>query len=362
MNKLALGLMSGTSADGLTVCAVRVHPFEIVHFKNYPYSRALHTKLLNAYQLKAPALSALHYELGLLYAKTVSRFLKEFHLSTKDIAVIGSHGQTILHAPHDNLPHTLQLGEPSFLAEKIGVPIVSDFRARDIALGGEGAPLMPFFDTYIWGKGTPKILLNIGGIANFTLVGKGQATLGFDVGPGNTLMDLCAQKFLHKPFDKNGAKAAKGTPNKSLVKKLLTQKFFKKRPPKSLDKNAFGNDYLMKFFGPLQKYRVEDLLATLTYFTAAAVADQITRFVPRQAQQEIVVSGGGSYNKTLVTFLQELLPHIKITTSAAYGIDPQAKEAAAFALFAWLALHKKINHCARATGARKNSILGKITL
>ena len=354
--------MSGTSADGLTVCAVRVHPFKIVHFKNYPYSHALQKKLLTAYQLKALELSALHYELGALYAKIVLRFLKEFHLSANKIAVIGSHGQTILHAPHAKIPHTLQLAEPSFLAEEIGVPVVSDFRARDMVLGGEGAPLMPFFDTYIWGKGSPKILLNIGGISNISLVGKGIKTFGFDVGPGNTLIDLCAQEFLHKSFDKDGAVAAKGTPNKTLVKKLLAQKFFKQNPPKSLDKNNFGRAYLTQFFGPLKKYPAADLLASLTYFTAAAVADQIIRFVPRQAQQEIVVSGGGCYNKTLLNFLQELLPHIKITTSADYGIDPQAKEAAAFALFAWLALHKKTNHCAQATGARKNSILGKITL
>ena len=362
MSKFSLGLMSGTSADGLTVCAVRVHPFKLLHFKNYPYPPALQQKLLTAYQLNANALSALHYELGALYAKTVTRFLKEFHLSGKNCEAIGSHGQTVLHAPHAKIPHTLQLAEPSFLAQAVGVPVVSDFRARDIALGGEGAPLMPFFDTYIWGQGTPKILLNIGGISNFSVVGKGIKTLGFDAGPGNTLIDLCTQQLLHKPFDKNGATAAKGTPDKTLVKKLLAQKFFKQKPPKSLDKNAFGQDYLTRFFGPLEKHRAPDLLATLTYFTAAAVADQLTRFVPRSQQKEIIISGGGSYNKTLVKFLQEKLPHIKITTSLSYGIDPQAKEAAAFALFAWLALHKKINHCARATGAKKDAILGKITL
>ena len=362
MTKFALGLMSGTSADGLTVCAVRTQPFKVLHFQNYPYSPALQQKLLTAYQLRADALSALNYELGALYAKTVLRFLKEFHLSANDCSVIGSHGQTILHAPRAKVPHTLQLAEPAFLAEAVGVPVVSDFRARDIALGGEGAPLMPFFDNYILGKGKPKILLNIGGISNISLVGKGQPVLGFDVGPGNTLMDLCAQQLLHKPFDKNGAVAAKGNPDKVLVKHLLTQKFFHQRPPKSLDKNAFGKDYLLHHFGSLKKCRTADLLATLTYFTAAAVADQITRFVPQRAQQEIVVSGGGCYNKTLLTFLQEILPHIQITTSNDYGIHPQAKEAAAFALFAWLAIHKKINHCSQATGATKNAILGKITL
>ena len=146
MTKLALGLMSGTSADGLTVCAVHIHPFKIIHFKNYSYPKKLQSRLLNAYQLNAAPLSELNYELGALYAKLVKRFLKEFKLSANSIEVIGSHGQTVLHAPHATTPHTLQIAEPGFLAAQLGVPVVSDFRAKDIALGGQGAPLVPFFD------------------------------------------------------------------------------------------------------------------------------------------------------------------------------------------------------------------------
>lgn len=362
MTKLALGLMSGTSADGLTVSAVQVRPFKIIHFKNYPYPPALQQKLLNARRLSADELSALDYALGALYAKTVRRFLKEFHLTAQQIEVIGSHGQTVLHAPKATTPHTLQIAEPSFLAVQLGVPVVSDFRAKDVALGGQGAPLIPFFDEYIWGKKGPKILLNIGGISNLSLVGKNRKTLGFDVGPGNTLMDLCAQRLLQKPFDTNGSTAAQGTPDKALVAQLIRQPFFAKRPPKSLDKNEFGPTYLSRHFAPFTRKRTADILATVTYFTAAAVADQITRFIQKADQREIVVSGGGAYNQTLLSFLRELLPQTKITTSADYGIDPQAKESAAFALFAWQALHGKVNHCARATGARKQTVLGKITL
>ena len=362
MTKLALGLMSGTSADGLTVCAVQVRPFKIVHFKNYPYPVSLQRTLLNARQLGAEKLSQLNMELGVLYAKTVKRFLRDFHLSPTQISVIGSHGQTVLHAPHAKIPHTLQIGEPGFLAAQTGVPVVSDFRTKDMALGGQGAPLVPFFDEYIWGKKTPKLVLNIGGISNISLVGKSVRTQGFDVGPGNTLIDLAAQKLLQKPFDKNGATAAKGVPNKTLGARLLKQPFFRQKPPKSLDKNDFGPAYLARYFGPLDKKHTADILATVTYFTAAAVADQITRFISSGARCELIVCGGGSYNKTLVKYLRELLPNLRITTSGAYGIDPQAKEAAAFALFAWLALHRQINHCPRATGARRATILGKITL
>ncbi len=359
MNKLVLGLMSGTSADGLTVCAITPRPFKIVHFKNYPYEKKFQHRLLNAFKLTAPQLSALHYEIGTRYAKTVQTFLKQFHVSPAQIAAVGMHGQTVYHGPHDKVPNTLQLGEPSFLAAALGCPIVSDFRALDIALGGEGAPLMPFFDQYIWGTKTPRMLLNIGGISNLSVVGKNINTVGFDCGPGNTLIDLATQQLFNKPFDKNGAFAAHVTPNIHWVHQLLKQKFFLQKPPKSLDKNAFGTAYLKKYF-PHQNPYV--LLSTLTYFTAAAIAQAITRFVPVQAQKELIISGGGCYNKTLVKFLQELLPHVAVKTSLAYGIDPQAKEAAAFALFAWLNIKRRPNHCARATGARKNAVLGKVTV
>ncbi len=362
MAKFALGLMSGTSADGLTVCAVSLRPFKVLHFKNYAYPPALQQKLLNAFSLRAPELSALHFELGRLYALTVRKFLKTFHLSSRDLLVIGSHGQTVYHGPHDTIPNTLQIGEPSFLATAFGKPVVSDFRPADIALGGEGAPLIPFFDEYIWGRSAPKILLNVGGISNFSVVGKGLKTFGFDAGPGNTLIDLAAQQLLHKPFDKNGQTAAKGTPDKTLVRRLLRQKYFVQKPPKSLDKNAFGTTYLQKYF-PFNRFAcAADCLATLTYFTAAAVAQAVTDFVPASCQKELVVSGGGCYNKTLLVYLQELLPHLKITTTLSYGIDPQAKESAAFTLLAWLALNKRPNHCPRATGAVRTAILGKISL
>lgn len=218
---------------------------------------------------------------------------------------------------------------------------------------------MPFFDAYVFGKKSPKMLLNIGGISNLSIVGKNIQTMGFDCGPGNTLIDLACQTYFNKPFDKDGALACQGKPNKRLVNKLLRQQFFNRKPPKSLDKNTFGLAYLKRYF---PKGNPCDLLATLTYFTAAAIAQSIVRFVPKKAQKEIVISGGGCYNKMLLRFLHELLPHIKISISSVYAMDPQAKEAAAFALFAWLNLKRKINHCAHATGANKNAILGKVTL
>lgn len=352
--------MSGTSADGLTVCAVTVRPFKIRHFKNYPYPPALQKELLNAFDLKAPALSSLHFKLGQLYATTVRKFLKEFRLTPSQITVIGSHGQTVYHGPQDKTPNTLQIGEPSFLAAELGVPVVSDFRPKDIALGGEGAPLIPFFDEYVWGQKSPKILLNVGGISNFSVVGKNVKTFGFDCGPGNTLLDLACRQRLHKPYDKNGQNAARGIPDKKRADALLKQNYFTRKPPKSLDKNAFGADYLARFFDGLEN--IPDLLATLTWFTAAAVSKAVRDFVPARAQKEIVVSGGGAYNKTLLRYLKEQNPALTISTALAYGVHPQAKEAAAFAVMAAEALARRTNHCARATGAKQNAVLGKITL
>lgn len=358
---IVLGLMSGTSCDGLTVCAARTEPFQIVAFKNYPYPAALRKKLLHAVNLRAPELSALHFELGKIYAQKVKLFLKQTGLKTADILCAGMHGQTVYHGPQDKTPNTLQIAEPSFLAELLGAPVVSHFRERDIALGGQGAPLIPFFDECVFGKSSPKILLNLGGIANISVVGKNVKTFGFDCGPANTLMDLACEKFLNKPFDKNGALAAKGSPDIPLARQLLRQKYFLQKPPKSLDKNDFGPAYLDKYFPAFGPARVNDLLATLSYFTAACAADAIKRFVPAKQRKQIIVSGGGAYNKTLLQNLR-LLTGLPVVTSAQAGIDPQAKEAAAFALMAWLAVQGKTNHCARATGARKNAVLGQITL
>ena len=356
---LVLGLMSGTSCDGLTVCAIRPEPFQILAFKNYVYPAALRSRLLHAKDLRAPELSALHFELGRLYAQKVKLFLKQNGWKPADVLCAGCHGQTVYHGPADKVPNTLQIAEPAFLADLLGRPVVSRFREKDIVLGGQGAPLIPFFDEYIFGKGAPKILLNLGGIANISVVGKKVKTFGFDCGPANTLMDLACVRFARRPFDKNGALAARGRADEALVKKLLAQKYFRQKPPKSLDKNEFGENYLNRWFSRIKN--PADLLATLNLFTASCVTDALENFVPAPLRRQIIVSGGGAYNKTLLENLKRLTG-LPVITSARAGIDPQAKEAAAFALMAWLALRGKTNHCARATGARKNGILGSITL
>ncbi len=357
---IALGLMSGTSCDGLTLAAVQLKPFAILAFENYVYPAALQERLLDARQLRAPQLAALHFELGRLYAQKTKQFLQKYKISADKLLCAGMHGQTVYHGPNDPVPNTLQLAEPSFLAELLGCPVVSNFRERDIALGGQGAPLMPGFDEFLFGRGPAKILLNLGGIANLSVVGKNSKTYGFDCGPANTLMDLACRRYLHQPYDKNGTRAARGTPDKQLVARLIKQKFFAKKPPKSLDKNMFAEDYLQRYFTAFGPVHINDLLATLNYFTAAAVALAIKKFVPVCQQKEIIVSGGGAFNQTLLRHLHELIG-LPVVTTEKYGLPPQAKEAAAFAWFAARAVQGKTNHCPGATGARQQAVLGRIT-
>ncbi len=361
MSNVALGLMSGTSADGLTLCAVRVQPFKALCFKNYAYPAALRQKLLNAYRLRAPELSKLHFALGKLYAQKAKAFLRAAKISPKQIYVIGSHGQTVYHGPQDKTPNTLQIGEPSFLAYALNAPVVSDFRPQDMALGGQGAPLVPFFDAFLWGQKSPRVLLNVGGISNVTAAGRGVTTDGFDAGPGNTLMDLACQHFLRLPFDKNGTRAAKGRADEALVHRLLKQPFFRRKPPKSLDKNAFGETYLNTHFAAYGPERINDLLATLNLFTAAAVTRAL-EFLPAACRARIWVSGGGAFNNTLLANLRRLNPAAQVRSTQEAGLHPLAKESAAFAVMAYEALHRRANHCPRATGARRAAVLGKITL
>ncbi|ACC99077.1 Putative chaperone [Elusimicrobium minutum Pei191] len=354
--------MSGTSADGLTITLVNNKPFRTLRTKTYKYPAKLQQKILTARDFNASQISELSFELGKQYANSVKKFLKETKKDIKDIFVVGSHGQTITHNPCAKTPNTLQIGEPAFMSA-MGLKVVYNFRVKDMVLGGQGAPLVPFFDQYIFGKSEPKILLNIGGIANLSVTGKGVKTFGFDTGPGNSLMDTVMQSAAHKSFDRNGAVAAKGKANEKIIKKILKHKYFSKAPPKSLDKGDFENNFLNKYFGTVNKNNLHDVMATLNILTARTITLAVRRFVlNKTAAKEIVVSGGGALNKTLLENISLLLPELKVHVSDFYGIDPMAKESAAFALMATLALQEKTNHCPEATGAKQKTILGSICL
>ena len=366
--------MSGTSADGLSIalCSIRGDGagFKVLASKTYPYGAGLQGRILAAKGMRAPELSGLNFELGRLWAGMVGRFCREHKTAYKNIAVIGSHGQTVYHLP-GRKGSTLQIGEPSFIAEETRRPVVADFRPADMAAGGEGAPLIPFMDEYLsglrafsgrpGGRGRAAAFQNIGGVGNISFVGKGVKTSGFDTGPGNSLMDTAVASVTRgkTAYDKAGRLAAGGKADRAKVETLLKLPFFSLRPPKSLDRGAFSAAFLKRHFGRIHAANLKDTLATLNLFTAASIALAFKKHAPA-GTDELIVSGGGALNPVLMRNIAAELPGTEVKSISACGIDPLAKEPACFALMAWLALNGRVNHCPSATGALGPRVLGKV--
>lgn len=350
-NPIILGLMSGTSADGLTIAALDLKDKSCLCYKTYKYSTNLQKEILSAVNFTAPKLAKLDYDLGRLYLTLTKKFTRDFNL--KNIKAIGCHGQTICHNPQDKA--TMQIGQGAFMAKALKVPVINNFRAADIALGGLGAPLMPIFDSEFFKNSEPLILLNLGGIANFSLVGKNIKTFGFDIGPANSLSDSAVSILTHgkKTFDKDGKFAAKYQPDINYAKKLVKE-FTPKKIGLSLDRNTFGTNFLKKYFPKLQ----EKDISTLNYFTALIIAQNLKKFVlSKYKVRTIAVSGGGIFNKTLIENLQNLT-QLDIINTIQLGIEPMAKEALAMAYFAWQTINKNPLRLANC----KETILGEIIL
>lgn len=359
----ALGLMSGTSGDGISLALLETRPkIKVLAHATYSYPSSLRRRILASPSLTAGPLSELDFELGRVFARAAQRFLSSSSRA-RGLAAVGSHGQTVVHCPDGPRSSTLQIGEPSFLAETTGLPVVSDFRPRDIAAGGQGAPIVPFFDEILFGGGPPSILQNIGGIANAALVGRGVPTVAFDTGPGNCLMDLAVRRMTRgkSEFDRGGRIARRGRFDPDLAVRLLRDSFFDRQPPKSLDRSAFAEDFLRRRF-PAGKNRPEDVVATATYFTALSIAYAYRRHLPLKKIRRVIVSGGGALNPVLLGHLRRLLDPLPVRTIDEFGIPVLAKEPAAIALMALYAVRGRSNHCPSATGARGFRVLGKITL
>lgn len=357
---LALGLMSGTSADGLSLALAEFEnrKLKLHAYTTVAYPAPLVKKILGASNLRTPQLSQLNFELGHFFANQTAAFLKKTQTSSKSVAVIGSHGQTVYHGPEDKPANTLQIGEPALIAQKTGIPVVADFRPGDIAAGGSGAPLIPFFDHYFFSEKQGRALQNIGGIANVTFLKKGKTPMAFDNGPGNALMDLAMLKISSgkKAFDKNGQLARKGSVLPSILKQLQKHAYFKKEPPKSTGRELFNAQFLPAI---LWRESPKDILATLTYFTAWAIADSYFSFVPFELS-EVLVSGGGALNSMLMEHLKNLLYPADVRSMDELQIPSQAKEPIAFAFLALRAIQGKGNHLPETTGAKHACILGKI--
>ncbi len=345
---IAVGLMSGTSADGVSLAAIRTgRPLEFLAYRTFPYPRALRERVLGARGLRTPELSALHGDLGRWFAACAKKFIGRGRVD-----VIGSHGQTVWHEPGR---HTLQIGEAAHIAAATGVPTVCDFRPADIAAGGQGAPLVSFFDHHVFGVRNAATL-NLGGIANVTLLSR--QPVGFDTGPGNCLIDEAMRIAYGKPYDEGGRTAAKGQIDYALLKRL-DDPWLRKAPPKSTGRERFSREYLLDRAGRELKRRPADVVATLTLFTAETVARAIARFAKRPLQ-EVIVSGGGMLNRTLMSQLEWTLWPAVPRPVTVYGMHPLAKEPAAFALLAARTLQGKPGNVPSVTGASRPAILGKI--
>ena len=383
--RLAVGLMSGTSVDGVDAALVRLAgPAEqprarLRAFVTLPYPPEVKQWVMRVAlgdQSTAGEVSQLNFLLGELFAKAALRVCRAAHVSPRRVSVIGSHGQTIYHQGRPELipghraavgPNTLQISEPAVIAERTGVPVVADFRTADMAAGGQGAPLVPMVDYLLLRdrqKGT--VTLNLGGIANITVIpadAKPLDVVGFDTGPGNMVSDALVRHFTgeRESYDAGGRVAALGKVNEALLADALCHAFFSQPPPKSAGREQFGHAFVAHYFLSRRRPRFEDLLRTSVELTARAIASALARFVfPGKRIDRLIVSGGGAHNRLLMKRLVELLPHLKVELSDRYGLPVDAKEAIAFAILADRTLHGLPGNLASVTGARRAVVLGKI--
>jgi anhydro-N-acetylmuramic acid kinase len=376
-----IGLMSGTSADGIDAVLTGISGqarglrARVVAHAHRPFAPDLRRKILRVcLQGTVAEICELNFLLGEHFAQAALAVLRKSGLRPRDVAAIGSHGQTIHHLPNAETPSTLQIGEPAVIAERTGIRTVADFRVRDMAAGGQGAPLVPFADWALFtDRRRPRIIQNIGGIANLTFLpagGRLTEVMAFDTGPGNMIIDAVTTALSRgrRTFDRGGVAAGRGKISESLLRRLMAHPFLKLLPPKTTGREEFGEPFVQDVLRAARQQRLkpDDLLATVTAFTAASIADAYERFVfPKLAvahrkRLQIVLGGGGARNVTLRGMLQERIGPGEILTHEAFGIDSSAKEALAFAIMAREALAGRPNNVPSATGASHPVIMGKV--
>lgn len=382
MNFNVIGLMSGTSLDGVDAALVSIdearEDIQLIAFTSVPYSDELRKKLLEICDPKTSQtkdVSLMNIYLGERFADAAFRVCEEANLSIEDIQLISSHGQTVFHQPEpetiDGKPmtSTLQIGDIGVIAERTGVTTVGDFRTRDMAAGGQGAPLVPFADYYFFRKKEyGRILVNIGGISNITVLGpecKEEDIIAYDTGPGNMVIDFFAKWATNGElnFDRDGLLASKGNVDQSWLESLLNHPYFKKLPPKSTGREEFGKEYASKLWkeAEIKGISIEDRLATITHLTAFTLAEEMNRYVNHQNIAEVIISGGGTKNNYLLEAIKSYLPkEVKTSTVDEHGWDSDAKEAMVFALLGYLCFKKKPNNLPAATGANHPVVMGKI--
>ncbi|MEC9415542.1 MAG: anhydro-N-acetylmuramic acid kinase [Pseudomonadota bacterium] len=364
-NALYIGLMSGTSMDGVDAALMNFQENKFITVgtlkRNYP--KELRSQLLSASKnwkkTNIDQLGRLDQWTGEVFRDAALEIIKKLNVKANQIAAIGSHGQTIRHQPKIENPFSMQIGDPNVIAYGTKIITVSDFRRKDLAAGGEGAPLTPIYHQAMFQSNkVNRIVLNIGGISNITILNKNsKKIIGFDTGPGNTLLDAWIKKNLNKPFDKNGQWAEQGITNKALLDSMMSDPYFDLMPPKSTGIEYFNLNWLNRFIKP-KNIMETDVQKTLTVFTSESIAQAIEKFAPKT--QEIILCGGGAKNINLYKEIIDRLPKIKISKTDDYGIDSDYLEASAFAYLAKLTISKKPGNLTSVTGARNQVILGGI--
>jgi len=399
---IVAGVMSGTSADGINVALVRIgpvdlgsgralmgtagsrgqdrqhHTIKLLGHSEYSYPLKVRSAILsamNAERARVADLARLNFLLGELYAEAVLKAQRNFLVQAD---LVGCHGQTLYHQGEAQaflgrkVAATWQTGEGAVVAARVGVPVVSDFRPADMATGGKGAPLVPFLDYLLFRDAkVGRIVQNIGGIANLTAIPAGVEAcdvFAFDTGPGNMVIDAVTERFFSKAFDRGGKIAASGSVLDAVVERMLKRQFFKVKPPKTAGREEFGREFVGEFLRACGRAKKQDIVATATALTARSIADAVHRFVlPANTRgrllHEMILSGGGVKNATLVRMLTGLLAPegIEVLSSDEFGLPSQAKEAVAFAVLAYETWNRRASNLPSATGAKRAAVLGKIS-
>lgn len=382
---IVAGLMSGTSADGIDVAIVRISGeklkfrLKLLAHKHIAYPQPVRAAILsamNASQISVAELARLNFLLGELYSDAIRKAQQSSGI--RKLELVGCHGQTLYHQGEQTqflgkkIACTWQTGEGAVIAARLGVPVVSDFRPADMAAGGKGAPLVPFLDYALFRHArVGRILQNIGGIANLTAIpanAKPNEVTAFDTGPGNMLIDQLMQRLYDKPYDRNGAIAARGSVLQAVLEQLLRNSYFSLKPPKTAGREEFGREFAEEFVRQCKGKLPQDMIATATALTAKSISQSIQRFVlndggKRGNFRDYIVSGGGAENRTLMTMLSEEVSKMGVTLKKMgdFQIPGQAKEAAAFALLAYQTWHRQPANVPSATGAKRAAVLGKIS-
>ena len=371
--KLIIGLMSGTSVDGIDACIVKVHPdltFDFIDGFVLDYPDNVKEKIYALFDKTGTIedLCWMNFVLGEYFAEASLKIIEKSAFSPEDIDLIGSHGQTIYHIPHDSKINnyskksTLQIGEPSVIAERTGITTVADFRPKDIAAGGQGAPLVCFADEIFFRNDKiSRGIQNIGGMANITVVSPQIETFAFDTGPGNVLIDYFTKKFFNQEYDKDGKIVANGQIDENWLEYLMQEEYFRLKPPKTTGRELFGKDFAERILktAPDNPY---DIVATITALTAKSIFQAYKDYIfNKTCLDELILGGGGAYNPQIIKLLKKYFGNnTKIFTHEDFGISNKFKEAIAFALLAYTTYYGIPNNVPSCTGATHKTVLGKI--